>query len=97
MSLAYKKIDGGEHWIYRSRFKMWQILLIGIAPLLVGSVGLSLMPVIRVVAILFGIIFCFVYGMSGLPMHWAFRRTIKEGKQIMAEKKDGYYQYSIPK
>ena len=98
MSLAYKKIDGGKYWIYRSRFKTWHFLLIVVVPILSGYIWLPMISYkAAIIAVLFGIGFAFIYGMSSLPAQWAFRKTTKRGGRIIAEKKNGYYQYSLPK
>lgn len=97
MSLSFIKTDGGDHWTYRARFKKWQVMLICFGSLLVGYLAYPLRYEIRTLAVLFGIGFAFVYGMSSLPMTWALRRAIKKGQQIIVEKKDGYDQYSVPK
>jgi len=98
MSLSYKKIDGGECWIYRFRLKYWQLLSIALGPMIFGYLAFPLPYSVRVIAVLFGISFAFVYGMSSLPLSWHFMRAMmKKNQQIVIEKKDGYYQYLIKK
>ena len=97
MSLTFKKIDNGQSWTYRARFKQWQLLLIVFIPIFIGYFVPVLNSNVRVIAVLFGIGFAFVYGMSSLPMTWSFRQAARKGRQIVAKKKDGFYQYTIPK
>jgi len=97
MSLSYKKVDGGEYWIYKSRFKVWQTVLISFGPMLIGYLAFPLMLEIRLSLVLFGIIFAFIYGMSSVPMSLAQRRALKNGKQIVLEKRDGFIQIKIQK
>lgn len=98
MPLAYKKIDGGKYWIYRSRFKTWHLLLIAVVPILSGYLWLPMISYrAAVISVLFGIGFAFVYGITSLPAQWAFRRATKESKRIITEKKEGYFQYLVPK
>ena len=98
MSLSYKKVDGGEYWIYKSRFKRWQLLLIVFIPILIGYFLLpSVSLVASVISVLFGITFSFAYGMSSLPFILASRRAIKNGKKVIVEEKDGFQQFLIQK
>ena len=97
MSLAYKKIDGGENWIYQSRFKAWHLIIISLVPIFVGYMAVFFPLVLRIVLILFGLGFSAVYGISSIPVTLVFHRATNKGQHIITEKKDGYYQHSIQK